>query len=133
MNHLQRQIHRHRRYLWLLMAALCLLQVLPLHLHLHHTDHAGAGSLAHAADVHIATSPDDREHHRDAHVIDLDASSIIKSPDSDPVVPLQWLCLFTLAFMLRVRYRQVRPVTTAAPPPRPRYLAFAPQRAPPRA
>lgn len=132
MHRMMRHIQRHRRSLWILAVAVCLMQILPLHLHLHHTGPADPGHIAHAADVHIASSPDDREHHDDAHVIDLDANSILKSLDSDTFVPLLFLCLLTLVFIPVVLHRKYFPVPAGAPP-RQIYLQFAPLRAPPHA
>jgi hypothetical protein len=131
-NRLKRHILNNSQILWLLAAVICLMQVLPLHLHLHHDTASHDHGIAHTSDVHLATSPDDQAHHHDAHVIDLDTHSILKSPDGDALVPLPFLCLLTLVFTPLVRRRSSRP-TRASAPPRPLYLEFAPLRAPPHA
>ncbi|MGD2112458.1 MAG: hypothetical protein PVI50_03665, partial [Gammaproteobacteria bacterium] len=125
-------IQYHRRLLWLLAAVICVMQALPLHLHLHHDSAGHDDGIAHAADVHLATSPDDRAHHHDAHVIDLDTDSILKSPDGDTLVPLLVLCLLTLVSIPRVRRWPSRPARPGIPP-RQLYLELAPLRAPPHA
>jgi hypothetical protein len=130
---MMRHIQRHKRYIWILAAAVCMMQTLPLHLHLHHDTADHVDGIVHTADLHLATSPDDRAHHDDAHVIDLDANSILKSLDADALVPLLLFCLLlTLVFTPLVRRPHYFPAP-AGTSARPRYLEFAPLRAPPHA
>lgn len=127
-----RHIHCHKRFTWILAAAVCMMQALPLHLHLHHDDADHVAGIAHTADVHLATSLDDRAHHDDAHVIDLDANTILKSLNADAFIPLLLCVLLTLVFIPVVQLWHHIPAP-AGSSPRQRYLEFAPLRAPPHA
>lgn len=130
MYRLKRHISRHTRFLWVLAAAVCLMQILPLHLHLHHTNPLDHDTGTYVTDLHLATSPDDQEHHHEAHVIDMDANGILKMLDADTFVPLLLLFLLTFVFVPPANHWWLCP-TLMGVPPRQRYLEFAPLRAPP--
>lgn len=130
MRRVECHIYRYKRFLWVLATAVCLMQALPLHLHLHHASPVDQGTGMHEMDVYIANSSADEGHHGDAHVIELDANSILKSLDSDVFVPMLFLFLLALVFIPVLQHREYCHAPAGASP-RQRYLEFAPLRAPP--
>jgi len=100
---------RCRRGVWVLAAIVLFMQAIPLHLHLHHSDDSSAASASHVTDLHTAGDATDQEHHKDAHVIDLNPQGFFKQLDGASLVPLLFICLW--AFLLlpvvqRLRLRQ---------------------------
>ena len=130
MDQLRHQIYKYKQVLWILAAAVCLVQLLPLHLHLHHSDTFGVAGTSHATDMHLADTAADEQHHDDAHVIDLSAETIAKSWDDISLVPLLLICLLSIFLIPFIQRRSQLPESTDRPPQY-LFLIFSPLRAPP--
>ena len=113
------------------MAAVCLLQLMPLHMHLHHVEDPDATGLFHVVDIQAANSADDEQHHDDAHVIDLNADAIVKLINLDLLVPLLFVFLLTGYFTSSVQWWS-QCLDSDNRTTRQLFLICSPLRAPPR-
>ena len=131
MDRMRCTIRQHKRWLWGIAAAVCLMQLIPLHLHFHHSEKPDTAGTLHVVDIHTAGSATDQQHHDDAHVIDLSAKTILKSLDGDLFVLLLSICLLTVFLVPSTRRCPSFPEAVDGPPPQ-LFLIFSPLRAPPR-
>jgi hypothetical protein len=129
MRRLRQIVLRYRYGLWVLTAAVVVLLAAPLHLHLHHVDHHGAAA-THTSDLHLDDGIGDHDHHRDSHIVDLSADTVVKKSDVDTILSGFVACLLVLLLLPFLRRLPLCPSASRRPGVR-SFLIAPPLRAPP--
>ncbi len=135
MDRLRHLVQRYRRGVWVLAAAVLLMQAVPLHMHLHHVDDPASVTASHVMDVHVADTASQHQHqhqhHDDVHVIDLNAETFVKKSDDNLLIPWLFACVLAIFIVPLVRSTWT-PVPSPDRQQRFLFLTAPPLRAPPR-